>query len=67
MKKVKLPRKRKKAFIKAKGKGEYIASKILGEILLEEGRINGDRFYTFGKPCKPRENNKFHYEILKRW
>jgi len=36
-KRIKLPRKRKKEFIKDLGRGQYLAFRILNEIFIEEG------------------------------
>ena len=71
MKKVKLPRKRKKAYIKANGKSNYLALQILGELLFEEGQKHANRFYTFRGIKTPKERKrpdfKNGYVIEKRW
>lgn len=71
MKKVKLPRKRKKAFIKAYGRAEYYGQQILGELLFEEGRKHANRFYTYRGIKTPKERKrpdfKNGYVIEKRW
>ena len=68
MKKVKLPRKRKKAYIKAKGKGEYLAMRLLIEMLLGEGRGN-NRFYSYREAITDKEfrSGRNGYVIAKRW
>lgn len=66
MNKIKLPRKRKKAFIKSHKKGDYMMLVILGEILMEEGRPNSDRFYTYS-PCKPTRQHPNGFKPTKRW
>lgn len=68
MSKIKLPRKRKKAYIKAKGKPNYIGLQILIEMLFEEGRGN-NRFYSY-RECKTKaeyNNSKNGYTIAKKW
>ena len=66
--KVKLPRKRKKAYIKANGKSNYIALQILNELLIEDG-IGNDRFYSYreAKTKKEFKLSKNGYVIAKRW
>ena len=66
-KKVKLPRKRKKAYMKAHSRADYMGLQILGEILAEEGRKNGDRFYTVKGGYKPTKQNPNGYKPIKRW
>lgn len=70
-KKVKLPRKRKKAFIKAYSRADYLSLKILGELLFEEGQKNANRFYTYREVKTPKERKrrdfKNGYVIEKRW
>ena len=68
MTKVKLPRKRKKAYIKAKGRAEYFGLQICIEMLLEVGRGN-NRFYTYreAKTDKEFRFSKNGYIITKRW
>lgn len=68
MKKVKLPRKRKKAYIKAHSLSDYRMMQICLEILLEEGKGN-DRFYTLrvAKNRKERLSSMNGYIITKRW
>lgn len=41
---MKLPRKRKKAFIKHSGRSNYIAFIIISEILFEEKGVDDNRF-----------------------
>ncbi len=41
---IKLPRKAKKLYIKKHGKGNYLAIRILNELLHEEGRKNATKF-----------------------
>ena len=71
MKKVKLPRKRKKAFIKAKSKSDYLGLKILGELLFEGGRKHAERFYSYREVKTPQERKRPDYKngyiIEKRW
>ena len=64
--KIKLPRKRKKAFIKALGRGEYIAARILGDLLREDGRKHAERFYQY-KECVASREHPQGYKIAKRW
>lgn len=70
MKKIKLPRKRKKAFKKSKQKTTYLAMRILGEILVEEGNKYGARFYELRmkkrgeKGFEPFNNGHI---VVKRW
>ncbi len=69
--KIKLPRKRKKAYIKAKGKSNYLGIQILGELLSETGSKHADRFYSY-RPIKndseiKRPDHKQGYVIEKRW
>ena len=45
--KIKLPRKRKKAFIKKNGRGNYVGMTIFGELLQEEGIRYAGRYYTY--------------------
>ena len=68
MKKVKLPRKRKKAYIKAHSWCDYRMVQICNEMLLEEGRGNG-RFYTLrvARNSKERKGSLNGYVITKRW
>jgi|TARA_R110000824_G_scaffold106610_5_gene251999 hypothetical protein len=70
MRKIKLPRKRKKAYKKSKPQNSYIMIKILAEILVEEGRKYGDRFYEL--EIKKRGDKRFEpynngYAATKRW
>ena len=72
MSKIKLPRKRKKEFIKQKSRSDYYMAKILGEIYVEEGRKFGDRFYDLRTPKRSdsKTNNRYphnSYVIVKRW
>lgn len=73
MAKVKLPRKRKKAFIKSKSRLDYHMFRILGEILIEEGQKFGDRFYDLRTPTKQdrgKTNNRYPHNnniIVKRY
>jgi len=70
MRKIKLPRKRKKAYKKSKPQNSYMMAKILAEILVEEGKKYGDRFYELQikkkgqKAFEPFENG---YVVTKRW
>ena len=70
MKKVKLPRKRKKAYKKSNPKNSYMMVKILAEIQVEEGIKYGDRFYELRikkrgeKGFQPFQNG---YVVVKRW
>ena len=70
MRKIKLPRKRKKAYKKSKPQNSYMMVKILAEILVEEGKKYGDRFYELQirkrgqKGFEPFENG---YVVTKRW
>lgn len=66
MKKVKLPRKRKKAYIKANGMINYIALTVLGEIFQEEGKNNCDRYYTYSE-CTPTCEYPNGFKPTKRW
>lgn len=43
--KIKLPRKRKKAYIKAHGFQEYVAATIIAEILYEENPVKKNTKY----------------------
>lgn len=70
MKKVKLPRKRKKAFKNSKPQGAYMMAKILAEILVEEERVYADRFYEL--VSRKRGDKRFSpfnngYVVSKRW
>ena len=70
MKKIKLPRKRKKAYKKVNQKNSYMMVKILAEILVEEGKKYGDRFYELR--LKKKGENGFEpfnngYVVTKRW
>jgi hypothetical protein len=47
MKKIKLPRKRKKRLIKAIGSTNYMGAQIVNEILSEEGRKDAHKFPIF--------------------
>jgi hypothetical protein len=72
MSKIKLPRKRKKEYIKQKSRGDYYMTRILSEILVEEERKFGDRFYELRVPRKndSKTNNRYPYNgyvIVKRW
>jgi len=66
MKKIKLPRKRKKAFKRAHQRDEYFMQQILGEILFEEGRPRADRFYDYIE-CRPTKEFTGGYKPIKRW
>ncbi len=70
MKKVKLPRKRKKAYIKAKSRADYYGLQICIETLHEIGHGN-DRFYSYREAKTPNEfkhsKNGSGYVIEKRW
>lgn len=73
MKKVKLPRKRKKAFIKDHAKGTYMMHIIMSELLLEENNnpLNR-RFYkvrNFRKGEIKNKNLSFTngYKIIKKY
>ena len=66
MKKVKLPRKRKKAFINAKGRSNYIGISIFGELLQGESRKHADRYYSYGE-CVPTRKCPNGLKIIKRW
>ena len=63
MKKVKLPRKRKKAYIKARGKSNYLGLQLLSEVLSEQGKKNADRFYTYDR-CEATRKNPNGYKIF---
>jgi hypothetical protein len=72
MSKIKLPRKRKKLFIKEKTRSDYWMAVILAEILVEEERKFGDRFYELRTPKRSdsKTNNRYPYNsnvIVKRW
>jgi hypothetical protein len=60
--KIKLPRKRKKAFIKARGWGDYMAVTIINEILCEDENCNKNRSYYDLKI-----KNHFELIYLKKW
>jgi hypothetical protein len=45
--KIKLPRRRKKRYIKKHGAGNYIENVIINEILREEGKNCAERFYCY--------------------
>lgn len=70
MRDVKLPRKRKKAYKKSKSKNSYMMYKLLAEVLVEEGKQYGDRFYDLelmkkgDKRFSPFNNG---YVVVKRW
>tara|TARA_R110002012_G_scaffold311995_1_gene522046 strand:+ start:419 stop:631 length:213 start_codon:yes stop_codon:yes gene_type:complete len=70
MRKIKLPRKRKKAYKKSKPQNSYMMVKILAEILVEEGKKYGGRFYELQikkkgqKGFEPFNNG---YVVIKRW
>ena len=66
MKKIKLPRKRKKEFIKENGKMKYMTSVILGEVLMEENKKHYDRFYKIIR-VKTTKSYPSGFKILKRW
>lgn len=42
--KIKLPRKRKKRFIKALGRISYLSAQLMGEILRDEGKKDAHKF-----------------------
>lgn len=70
MRYIKLPRKRKKAYKKNKQQNSYTMVKMLAEILVEEGRKYGDRFYEL--KLKKRGQKGFEpfangYVVTKRW
>lgn len=69
MKKIKLPRKRKKAFKKAHDRHEYMMAQILGEILQEENRPHAERFYSYRKAKTKEEYRSSHngMVVTKRW
>lgn len=70
MKHIKLPRKRKKAYKKSKPQNSYMMVKTLAEILVQEGRKYGNRFYELEirkKGQKGFEPFKNGYIITKRW
>lgn len=51
MKIVKLPRKRKKAYIKKHGRTDYVAASIIGQVLCEEKDCRKNRgFPEIGNP-----------------
>jgi len=51
MKKVKLPRRRKKAYIKTNGRQNYYSNQIIGEILCEKDDTKKNRsFPQYGNP-----------------
>lgn len=52
MKKIKLPRKRKKAYLKVHKRTDYMGVQILNEILVETGRKHGSKFPI----CKVKNN-----------
>ena len=66
----KLPRKRKKAYKKSNPQDSYMIVKILAEILVEEGKKYGNRFYELQlkkkgqKGFEPFDNG---YIATKRW
>lgn len=69
--KIKLPRKRKKAYIKANGKSNYLGLQLVGELLADCGKKHANRFYSYrevknDKECK-RPDYKSGYVIEKRW
>ena len=66
MKKVKLPRKRKKAFIKGKSRSDYLTAIIMGELLVELGLKHGGRFYSH-EHCKTTKEHINGIKIKKRW
>lgn len=69
-KKIKLPRKRKKAYKKSNPKNSYMFAQVLAEILVEEGKKYGDRFYELRikkrgeKGFQPFDNGCV---VIKRW
>jgi hypothetical protein len=72
MSKIKLPRKRKKEYIKQKSRSDYYMVVILAEILVEEERKFGDRFYELRIPTRNdigKKNNVYPNGniIVKRW
>lgn len=70
-KKIKLPRKRKKAYIKAKGKSNYLGLQIVGELLVADGIKHANRFYSYRPIKSEKEMNRPDYKngfiIEKRW
>jgi len=70
MRKIKLPRKRKKAYKKIKSQNSYMMIKLLAEVLVEEGKKYGDRFYELQiKKKGQRGFEPFNngYVVIKRW
>ncbi len=71
MLKIKLPRKRKKAYIKAKSRSDYNLLRILGEVLSAENVKNAERFYAYRGIRTPKERKRPDYKngyvIEKRW
>lgn len=65
IKKVKLPRKRKKRFIKSESKSNYLVCKILNEIVIEEkGDCSKNRnFYKY----KRTERSHTGFKIIGKW
>ena len=66
MKKVKLPRKRKKEYIKINGFGNYLTLTILGELLQEENRKYANRYYSYTE-CPPSKIYPNGVKPIKRW
>ena len=66
MKKIKLPRKRKKNYLKNHRITDYMALIILSEILFETGKKHYDRFYTYAK-CNSSKQFPNGLKPIKRW
>jgi len=66
MKNIKLPRKRKKLYLKSHSKIDYIAFQILGEVFYEEGIANYDRLYKYSEVTPTREYPN-GLKPIKRW
>lgn len=67
---IKLPRKRKKAYIKARGRNDYLTTTLINEVLVEEKEVrleyNITRYYTF-KKCKPTKLYRNGFKPVKKW
>jgi hypothetical protein len=71
MAKIKLPRKRKKAYIKAKSRSDYKTLRVVIEILFEEDVKNTNKFYHYRDVRTPKERKRPDYKngyvIEKKW
>ena len=64
--KIKLPRKRKKAYLKTNSRLDYIEDTLIAKVLRKDGRLHANRYYEHVN-VRRSEIHPNGLKIVKRW